>query len=183
MMILALVFAVGSIPIVWWSRRSLLHPTSHGFPRFFAFEAILALLVLNVPHWFATPLSPRQLASWLLLVLSVVLLVWGVVLLRRMGSTKPSEDESSMFEWEHTQGLVTTGVYRYVRHPMYSSLFFLTWGAFLKSVSITTAILAAVATLALLATAKAEESENVARFGQEYRDYMKRTPRFVPFLF
>lgn len=182
-MISAVVFTVGSIPIVWWSRRSLLHPTSHGFPRFFAFEAILALLVLNVPHWFTAPLSPRQLASWLLLVISAVLVVWGVVLLRRMGSTQPSEPGSSMFEWENTQGLVTTGVYRYIRHPMYSSLFFLAWGAFLKSVSIATAGLAAVATLALIATTRAEESENVARFGQEYRDYMKRTRRFVPFLF
>ncbi|MCP4898480.1 MAG: isoprenylcysteine carboxylmethyltransferase family protein, partial [bacterium] len=39
--------------------------------------------------------------------------------------------------------------------------------------SISTLVLAGVATLALTATAKVEEAENVARFGQEYRDYMK----------
>jgi protein-S-isoprenylcysteine O-methyltransferase Ste14 len=65
---------------------------------------------------------------------------------------------------------------------MYSALLFLAWGALLKSVSISTLALAGIATLALAATAMAEEAENVARFGQEYRDYMKRTRRFVPFV-
>jgi len=87
-----------------------------------------------------------------------------------------------MFEWENTERLVTTGIYRYIRHPMYSSLLFLAWGAFLKSVSITTFVLTGVATLSLVAAAKAEEEENVTRFGQAYKVYMKRTRRFVPFV-
>ena len=182
-MISTVVFAIGSIPIVWLSRRSLLHPTSHGFSRFFAFEAILALIVLNAPHWFEHAFGAQQLVSWLLLVVSVVLVVWGVILLRRFGRSRPTTEGSPVFEWENTENLVTTGVYRYIRHPMYSALLFLAWGALLKSVSIITLVVAGVATLALAATAKAEEAENVARFGQEYRDYMKRTRRFVPFVF
>jgi protein-S-isoprenylcysteine O-methyltransferase Ste14 len=181
-MISTVVFAAGSISIIWLSRRSLLYPSSHGFPRFFALEAILALVVLSAPHWFADPFGPQQLVSWLLLVVSVILVVWGVVLLRRFGRSRPTTEESPVFEWENTESLVTTGVYRYIRHPMYSSLLFLAWGALLKSVSISTVILAGVATLALAATAKAEESENLTRFGQEYRDYMKRTRRFMPFV-
>ncbi len=181
-MISAIVIAVGSLPILWWSRRSLLHPSSHGFPRFFAFEAILALVVLNAPHWFVYPLDAQQIVSWLLLILSIVLVVWGVVLLRRLGRSRPTTDGSPEFKWENTERLVTTGVYRYIRHPMYSSLLFLAWGAFLKSVSLITLILAGIATLALALTAKAEEAENIARFGEEYRNYMRRTSRFVPFL-
>lgn len=88
----------------------------------------------------------------------------------------PASDRGS------TERLVTTGIYRHIRHPMYSSLLFLAWGAFLKSVTIDTLILSVLASLALLSTAKTEEAENVARFGQEYRDYMERTRRFVPFL-
>ena len=65
---------------------------------------------------------------------------------------------------------------------MYSSLLFLAWGALLKSVSISTLVLAGVATLAMATTAKVEEAENLDRFGQEYQDYMKRTRRFVPFV-
>ncbi len=97
-------------------------------------------------------------------------------------STCPATEVSPVFNWENTESLVTTGVYRYIRHPMYSSLLFLAWGALLKSVSISTLVLAGVATLAMVTTAKAEEAEKVDRFGQEYQDYMKRTRRFVPFV-
>ena len=181
-MIRVVIFAVVSVPIIWVSRRSLRHPTSHGFWRFFAFETILALIVLNAPHWFAHPFGVPQLASWLLLSCSLVMAVWGFVLLRRLGGFKPTAEASPTFEWENTGRLVTTGIYRYIRHPMYSSLLFLAWGAVLKSMTVTTLILGAAASLALAATAKSEEAENVARFGQEYRDYMARTRRFVPFL-
>lgn len=179
-MIPGIVLLVGSALIVWYSRRSLLHPTSHGFARCFAFEAILALVVLNASHWFVRPVSPRQIVSWLLLIGSVVLVVWGLVLLHRLGRSRPPAEGSPMFAWENTGTLVTTGVFRYIRHPMYASLLFFTWGALLKSVSVGALALAAVATAALAATAKAEEMENIARFGQEYRDYMRRTRRFVP---
>ncbi len=176
------VFLGLSVLILWVSRRSLLHPTSHGSPRFFAFEAILALIVLNTPHWFADPLSGRQLVSWFLLSLSACFVVWGFVLLRRLGGFRPTAEASPAFEWENTSRLVTTGVFQYIRHPMYSSLLFLAWGACLKSVTIHTALLCAAASVALAATAKEEEAENLSRFGDEYRDYMKRTRRFVPFL-
>ena len=111
-----------------------------------------------------------------------MLVVWGVILLHRLGRSRPTADGSPVFEWENTESLVTTGIYRYIRHPMYSSLLFLAWGVLLKSVSIMTFVLAVIASLAIAATAKAEEAENVAQFGQSYNDYMTRTRRFVPFL-
>lgn len=181
-MIRIAVFALLSVPIVWVSRRSLFHPSAHGFHRFFAFEAILALLVINVPHWFVRPFETRQLVSWLLLSLSVIFVVWGYLLLRRLGGFRPSAEASPAFEWEQTGQLVTIGIYRFVRHPMYASLLFLAWGAVLKSVTISTLLLGLAASLALMATARAEESENLARFGEEYRAYMRHTRRFVPFL-
>lgn len=181
-MVSAFVFATGSILIIWLSKQSLLHPASHGFFRFFAFEAIFALIVLNAPHWFEDAFSSQQLVSWFLLVVSILLVVWGVVLLRRLGRSQPASQDSPVFEWENTERLVTSGIYRYIRHPMYSSLLFLTWGAVLKNVTTGALILAVVATLALIATAKAEEKENLNRFGRKYTDYMKRTRRFVPFL-
>jgi protein-S-isoprenylcysteine O-methyltransferase Ste14 len=181
-MISTVVLVLGSVAMIWLSRRSLLHPASHGFSRFFAFEAILALVVLNAPCWFVSPFGGRQLVSWLLLVASALLAGWGVILLRRLGRPGPTTEGAPVFEWENTASLVTSGIYRYIRHPMYSSLLLLTWGALLKSVSITALALAVTATVALAATAKVEEAENVARFGQPYRDYMRRTRRFVPFV-
>jgi protein-S-isoprenylcysteine O-methyltransferase Ste14 len=117
------------------------------------------------------------------LAVSLVLVVEGVRLLRKIGdSTKPPED-SSDFQFEHTSTLVTTGVYRYIRHPMYASLFFLTWGAVAKQMGFASVVAGLLATVCLIATARAEERENVERFGKAYREYMARTKRFVPFLF
>lgn len=182
-MIRIAVFILTSVPILWVSRISFRQPRSHGFSRFFAFESILALVLINVLHWFAHPFSARQLASWFLLCVSLLLVVWGFVSLRRFGGFSPKAEVSQAPNRGSTERLVTTGIYRYVRHPMYASLLFLAWGAFLKAVTIGTLVLGAVASLALLTTAKTEEAENVARFGQAYRDYMRQTRRFVPFLF
>ncbi|MFQ6008112.1 MAG: methyltransferase family protein [Candidatus Zixiibacteriota bacterium] len=84
---------------------------------------------------------------------------------------------------EKTAQLVTVGVYRYIRHPIYSSLLFLAWGVFIKYVSWETACLTAIATFFLIMTAKREEAENICYFGEAYRDYMRQTKMFIPFFF
>jgi protein-S-isoprenylcysteine O-methyltransferase Ste14 len=74
-------------------------------------------------------------------------------------------------------------MYRYIRHPLYRSLLFLTWGAFVKLPTGFGALLASAATGFLPATAAADEAECLRFFGAEYAEYRKRTRRFVPFLF
>ena len=72
-------FLAGSAAIVWLSRKPLRKPGSHGFYRFFAWEAILGLIVLNREVWGSDPYSPHQFASWLLMMTSVALVVIGVL--------------------------------------------------------------------------------------------------------
>ena len=43
-------------------------------------------------------------------------------------------------------------------------------------------VLVLVATLLLIVTALREERESLAHFGEAYREYMRRTRRFVPFV-
>jgi protein-S-isoprenylcysteine O-methyltransferase Ste14 len=83
---------------------------------------------------------------------------------------------------EDTTKLVIVGVYKYVRHPLYSSLLFLAWGAFLKEVSLLSGLLVLAASLLLIATARVEEREDLEKFGADYTDYMKRTTMFIPFV-
>ena len=43
--------ATGTLVLIWLSRKSLRHPGRHGFYRFFVWEAILGLIVLNRYPW------------------------------------------------------------------------------------------------------------------------------------
>ena len=182
-MIRLCIFAIVSVPIIYVSRKSLFRPRSHGFARFFAWESILALVLLNALHWFKSPLSPEQLVSWLLLIISIFLVAHGVHLLRAVGKPNGNRSDPTLLELERTSALVTTGVYKYIRHPLYSSLLFLAWGAFLKNPTWMGLLLVLFSSFFLFLTAKNDESECLDHFGKEYQVYMQETKRFIPFLF
>jgi protein-S-isoprenylcysteine O-methyltransferase Ste14 len=176
-------FVVASAGIIYFSRASLRSLGSHGFYRFFAWEAILALVLLNLDDWFYEPFRLTQIVSWLCLCLSLFLVIHGFQLLRMVGKPNDRRNDTSLLGVEKTTTLVTMGAYRYIRHPLYSSLLFLAWGAFLKSSSWLGGGLAIAATAFLTATAKVEETEDTRYFGAAYREYMKQTKMFIPFLF
>jgi protein-S-isoprenylcysteine O-methyltransferase Ste14 len=178
------IFVAASAAFILLSWRSLKDLRSHGFYRFFAFELLSALILLNVPMWFRDPLSARQLVSWFLGAVSIGLAIEGFRLLRVIGRPAPTDARSANLPFENTTTLVTVGAYRLIRHPMYASLLALVWCAFLKNPSaIGSIVLAPIASGFLVATSVAEERENLASFGAAYAAYMKRTRRFVPFLF
>ena len=178
-----IVFVVASAGIAWVSRASLRDFRSHGFYRFFAWEAILALFLLNVGYWFYQPFSLHQIIAWSLLVVSLFLVIHGFQLLRMVSKSARERSNPALMDFERTTELVTVGVFRYIRHPLYSSLLFLAWGVFFKHPSWVGLFLAGIATFFLTMTAKIEEAENMAFFGTAYESYMKQTRMFIPFLF
>ena len=183
-MIQWMIFILGSIVLTIISWKALHHPDSHGFYRFFAWEAILGLVVINIPKWFSNWTAWYQIISWFLLLACIVPLVFGVESLRKRG--KPGKEERpdpQLMSFERTTQLVTDGIYRFIRHPLYSSLLLLAWGVFFKAPTQTGITLALLATLLLNATAKADEAECIQTFGSDYQEYMKRTKMFIPFVF
>lgn len=178
------IFLAVSAAIIQLSWRSLRDVRSHGFYRFFAFELLSALILLNVPVWFRDPLSAHQLVSWFLGAASIGLAIEGFRLLRVIGRLTPTAARSNHLPFENTTTLVTVGVYRFIRHPLYASLLALVWCAYLKNpCAISGIVLALSASGFLVAISVAEERENLVRFGAAYAMYMKRTRRFLPFLF
>jgi protein-S-isoprenylcysteine O-methyltransferase Ste14 len=178
-----IVFIIASAVLAWVSRSSLRDLRSHGFYRFFAWEAILALILLNLEKWFDKPLSIHQIVSWLLLIGSLFLVIEGMKLLRRVGKPDNVRKDPSLLSFEKTTELVTKGTFRYIRHPLYSSLLFLAWGAFFKNPSWFGLALSVTATFFLTMTAKMEEVENIRFFGVAYQSYMRQSKMFIPFLF
>jgi len=178
------IFGIASAFLIYVSRASLRQPRSHGFYRFFAWESILVLFLLNMDFWFRDPFAWYQLLSWTLLFVSFIPFVFGVQALRARGKPAANrEGDPSLLAFEKTTSLVTSGIYHFIRHPLYSSLLLLAWGIFFKLPSWSALAITAVATTFLFATAQADENECIQFFGEEYREYMKQTKCFIPFLF
>lgn len=178
-----ILFLLGSFGLTAISWRSLQQPGSHGYYRFFAWEAMLGLFTLNMKFWFYKPFAWNQIIAWALLILCLIPLAFGVASLRSRG--KPAAQrtgDASLLAFEKTTVLVTSGIYHYIRHPLYSSLLLLTWGIFFKSPVWVAGGLAGTATIFLLLTARADEAECLHFFGAQYSQYMKQTKRFVPYV-
>ena len=177
-----ILFIALSLPVIYLSKQSLFDIKSHGFPRFFSWECIIALFVANYKFWFVEPFSVHQVISWFLLVIAAYMVLAGVVLLRKASKPGVVRVDEKLFKFEKTTELVTTGIFKYIRHPLYSSLLFLTWGIYLKHPTVIMAFVALLSSGLLWFTAVGDEKECTAYFGDSYSDYMKGTKRFIPFV-
>jgi protein-S-isoprenylcysteine O-methyltransferase Ste14 len=177
-----ILFIALSIPLIYISKHSLFEFKSHGFTRFWSWECITALFVINHRHWFTEPFSVTQVISWLLLIISLWFVIEGALLLRKARKPGIVRVDEKLFRFEQTTELVTNGIYKYIRHPLYSSLLLLTWGIWFKQPGVITALIGLLSSVLLWYTARRDEQECLAWFGEEYREYMTRTKRLIPFV-
>ncbi len=77
-------------------------------------------------------------------------------------------------------GLVTGGLYAYVRHPQYTGLFIVMIGMLIQWPTIITAAMFPVLIYVYYRLSKREQEEMIKVYGEEYRRYMEKTPMFVP---
>ena len=134
------------------------------------------LTYLIAPRWIAW--SQVELPQWLrfagagLGVAAIGLFVW---MFKHLGTNVTATAQT-----RPDAQLVTTGPYRWIRHPMYA--FGLIW--FLAIIVLTASWFIAVTSAAgfsfLLIRCRREEANLIERFGDEYRTYMRRTGRFFP---
>jgi protein-S-isoprenylcysteine O-methyltransferase Ste14 len=170
-----IVLISGTLFIVLFSWfLSIKYKRYHGIARFFAFESVFILVMMNYRMWFFNPFSFLQVISWVVLSLSAYIVITGYLLLKRKG--KPSVN------FENTSVLVKSGIYGYIRHPLYCSIFLFGTGVMLKDPGPVQSVLGVINLIAVWITAKIEEREMLEKFGDEYRAYMKETKMFIPFI-
>jgi protein-S-isoprenylcysteine O-methyltransferase Ste14 len=76
--------------------------------------------------------------------------------------------------------LTTSGLYHYVRHPLYSAGLVMLW--LIPRMTVNLLVMNLAFTIYIIIGATLEEQKLTSELGQEYRDYMKVTPMFIPFL-
>jgi protein-S-isoprenylcysteine O-methyltransferase Ste14 len=79
-------------------------------------------------------------------------------------------------------GLVTTGLYRYVRHPQYMGIVLFTLGWLIHWPTVMTLVFWPILTSAYVLLGLSEERQMVSKFGKAYVDYAKNSRRFIPFV-
>jgi protein-S-isoprenylcysteine O-methyltransferase Ste14 len=105
-----------------------------------------------------------------------VLCIFGLYWL--FSSIGSSITPTSVTRREHK--LVTNGMYRWVRHPLYTigSSFIVALGLMADNWFII--LMAALAFIAMAVRTPNEEANLIAKFGDDYRNYMKNTGAFLP---
>ncbi|MCB8995431.1 MAG: isoprenylcysteine carboxylmethyltransferase family protein [Bacteroidales bacterium] len=178
-----IVFGIMSLLVILLSWHTLFSIRSHGFYRFFSWICISWLFAKNYPYWFVNPFSFSQIISWIFLLLSLYLVIAGLLLIKKTGKPSKERMDKTLYSFEKTSKLIDTGIFGYIRHPLYFSLILVTWGIFLKRPLTEDIVFAVLSTLLLYITSKRDEQECIDYFGNEYSAYMKRTKMFIPFIF
>lgn len=129
------------------------------------FPGSMAWSMLSLP-------SPLRWMGAGIAILNVPLLSWV------MHSLGKNITDTVFIRANHT--LVTTGPYRWVRHPFYVVLF----GSFIALSLVSANWFLGLMTLlfffVLIKRTDREEAKLIERFGDAYRQYMQRTGRFLP---
>lgn len=120
------------------------------------------------------PLNPAVFAAGLLVA------AWGLWLFRR-SHIELGKNWSISLELREGHQLVTSGLYRHVRHPMYSSILLYALGQALVVPNWIAGPAALLAFLVLYAVRVPSEERMMAdKFGGQYRDYRAKTRRLIP---
>ncbi len=86
-----------------------------------------------------------------------------------------------MPELKDNHKLATNGIYKYIRHPMYTSVILLCLGFLLTEITTVNIIAMLILTINLFLKSRLEEKLLEQRFNN-YKDYKNNTYRFLPFI-
>jgi protein-S-isoprenylcysteine O-methyltransferase Ste14 len=146
---------------------------------------IVAILVLFIRYdktgtlafleFLFKPLFTLIIPGTVLTVLGLLGALWARIYLGR--------NWSGYVTYKEDQDLVTSGPYRFIRHPIYTSLALMILGTDLCYGSLFISIVFVGAAITFILRTKKEEEIMIRLFGQKYIDYMKRTKALIPWIY
>ncbi|MCX6005384.1 MAG: isoprenylcysteine carboxylmethyltransferase family protein [Chloroflexi bacterium] len=145
---------------------------------FLVFLSLIVIAAILTDKWLNLPsisyLPWTLIPAFLLLVPGLVLYSWTIKqFIAARGTPVPINPP---------QKLIITGVYSYSRNPMLMGIFLIFFGigVIMGSLSLTVLYTPLLILVFYFQVTKIEEREMELKFGQEYLDYKKRVPRFLP---
>jgi len=138
-------------------------------------SAGLVLYLLSPPWWTWTYIPLGEWVQWSGIVTAVVPLFFLVWVHRHL-----DRQWSIALELQEDHKLITTGPYRYVRHPMYLGIFAYTIGLMMISMDVLVIMFFAFSIWVNYMRIPREEQMLIQRFGDEYLEYIKRSGRLLP---
>jgi protein-S-isoprenylcysteine O-methyltransferase Ste14 len=85
-----------------------------------------------------------------------------------------------LYRAQKAHELATQGVYARMRHPQYVGFILIMFGFLIQWPTILTLLMFPVLVFMYVRLARSEERQTEQDFGQDWRDYAARTPRFFP---
>jgi protein-S-isoprenylcysteine O-methyltransferase Ste14 len=131
-----------------------------------AAQYILTFFVFNLSSF-----QLLQGLGWGVWLLSVYFGFAPIFILRRRGGVTQGES------YVQTTRLVDTNLYAVVRHPQYFAGMLFNFALMLLSTNWLVIILGLVSMVLIYLDIRAADQEGIEKFGDEYRDYMRRVPR------
>jgi protein-S-isoprenylcysteine O-methyltransferase Ste14 len=128
------------------------------------------------PKWMAW--SSMNLPIWLRWVGVGIGVAAGTLLIGTFRSLGKNLTDTVVTRKEHM--LVTSGPYRWVRHPFYVAFVLAVVANSLVAANWFLLLTGLIAFALIVVRTRKEEERLLARFGDAYREYMKKTGRFLP---
>lgn len=133
-----------------------------GYVKIFSIEFLLTNVMGQMPfyvlfHYYIFPASKFIIGAGMLLVI----FGWYQI-------------------YEAKGKLVKTGLYKYTRNPQYIGFLLITGGLNLQWLTLITTALWPVLVYLYFRLSKIEERESEAKYGEEFLEYKRSTPRFIP---
>ena len=107
-------------------------------------------------------------------ILSNVLIIGGLFLLSAAWRVLHQAQKSGQ--------MAATGIYARIRHPQYLAFIIIMSGFLLQWPTLPTLVMFPVLVWMYVRLARSEELESIRQFGDDYRQYMKTVPGFIPAL-
>jgi protein-S-isoprenylcysteine O-methyltransferase Ste14 len=122
--------------------------------------------------------SSMPLPAWLRWIGAGVGAIAGCLLSWTFRNLGKNLTDTVVTRREHT--LVTTGPYRWVRHPFYDAVVLSAMGSALTAANWFLGVTGGLLFLLMAVRSRIEEEKLLLRFGDPYRAYVARTGRFLP---